>query len=151
MDVKSRFWNKVRIGNINECWNWQACVGKSGYGRFNLNGRNATAPRVAWELAFGKIPNELCVCHYCDNRLCCNPFHLFLGTVADNNQDMMLKGRFVPPIGSHHGRAKLSEQQVLDIRKAHQDGKSLCGLARQYGMSAVGIGDICKHKLWRHI
>lgn len=76
-----------------DCWNWTASLGTTGYGQFHWNGRPAKSHRVAWELANGPIPDDLCVLHSCDNRRCVNVRHLWLGTKKDNTHDMLSKGR----------------------------------------------------------
>ena len=90
-----RFWDKVKIAGPDECWEWQASIGKNGYGAFKFDGWMRPASRIAWLLTNGEIPDGMLVCHKCDNRKCCNLNHLFLGTHADNMQDMMNKGRYV--------------------------------------------------------
>ena len=81
------------------CLEWQKSKDKYGYGRVScrdLFGRRpALAHRVMYTLVFGKIPDGMCVCHSCDNRLCIEPTHLWLGTISENNMDMVKKGRNV--------------------------------------------------------
>lgn len=75
------------------CWQWTGRIRDGGYGRMKLNGKETRAHRVSWLIHKGDIPNGLCVLHRCDNRLCVNPKHLFLGTRRDNYEDMKKKGR----------------------------------------------------------
>lgn len=90
----TRFWNKVAIKSSSECWIWQGAKFRDqGYGRIIINYKDVRAHRVSWELVNGPIPSGLLICHHCDNRLCVNPKHLFLGTHKDNNQDCVNKGR----------------------------------------------------------
>lgn len=93
---EKRFWAKVR--RTNSCWLWIGTSIKSGTlgdrrPKFNVNGVPTLAYRFSWELHCGPIPQNLCVCHHCDNPLCVRPDHLFVGTIADNNRDMHAKGR----------------------------------------------------------
>ena len=85
---------KVRQRASNECWEWLASTDGKGYGKFKYNGRYEGAHRVAYRLAVGPIPIAKLVMHVCDNRPCCNPTHLRLGTQSDNIHDAMSKGRF---------------------------------------------------------
>jgi hypothetical protein len=73
------------------------------------------AHRAAWEAVNGHIPEGMEVCHHCDNPPCCEPSHLFLGTSAENGQDMVNKGRST--YGEKNPRAKLTEADVLEIRE----------------------------------
>lgn len=88
-----RFWGKVKRGAPNECWEWQGGHFAQGYGITQWNRRNVGAHRVAYALTHGGELPDLYVCHSCDNRSCCNPAHLWLGTPQDNMTDMMRKGR----------------------------------------------------------
>ena len=124
---------------------------EDGYGRvtrFNgTKGVNRRAHRLAWTLVHGD-PGDLFVCHHCDTPLCVRPDHLFLGTAADNLADMRAKGREAR--GEGHGRAKLTEAQVLEIRELvrtarHED------VASQFGVARETVSCIARRKTWAHV
>ncbi len=81
------------------CWNWIKGTTRDGYGKFTTckKGKKTTwiASRFGWILLHGEIPKGMLVCHTCDNPLCQNPAHLFLGTPKDNMLDKVKKGRLV--------------------------------------------------------
>lgn len=92
--IEQRFWSKIRKAEGDGCWEWTAARFPKGYGKFAIGSRNIEgAHRMAWLLTSGPIPEGLFVCHRCDNRICCRPNHLFLGTPGDNVRDMLAKGR----------------------------------------------------------
>jgi len=97
MDIKERFLSKIKKSD-NGCWEWiGASRGKCGYGSFSVNSKVFSSHRISYELFVEEIPKGLLVCHKCDNKLCVNPDHLFLGTQSDNMKDAYKKGRlFIP-------------------------------------------------------
>lgn len=117
----------------------------TGYGTFYVDDKSIKAHRMAWLLARGPIPDGMYVCHECDNPPCVNPWHLFVGTPADNMRDMDNKGRRVGVYntGTRHHNAKLTAEQVEDIRREHAGGLTQVALARRYGVHPETISNIC--------
>jgi hypothetical protein len=158
MDDKTlaRFWSKVDKSGPNGCWVWTRARYKSGYGAFGVGSRTLKtrkrlrAHRLSYELAHGPIPEGLCVLHHCDNRLCVNPSHLFLGTVVDNNIDMKRKGRHT--YGAQNGQAKLTRAQVIEMRKLYAaGGVSQQELARKYNVSQQTAQRAIAGVNWGHV
>lgn len=154
----ARFWGHVDkehsdfFYNGSRCWEWTANIPPtSGYGLVKLNKKERLVHRVAYEITFGEIGDDLLVLHHCDNRPCVNPDHLFLGTQKDNVADMMQKGR--KPLGEEHANSKLSAAQVFEIRKRYRrfgiGGDTTVTLAKEFGVSAKTISNIVNRKKWK--
>lgn len=138
------FWD--RVNKTASCWNWIGALKDKRYGVYSYNDKKERTHRVSWMLHYGDIPEGLCVLHKCDNMLCINPDHLFLGTKGDNARDRNNKGR--TPKGSAHPRAKLTEQDVLSIRESKEGRRNL---AKKFGVSADHITNIIGRRKWTHV
>lgn len=143
------FWNKVDIKTPNECWIWQGHTER--YGHISYQGKKWGAHRLSWTLSNSKdIPNDMYVCHHCDNPRCVNPNHLFLGTTQDNTRDKTIKGRQTK--GEEFWSSKLTEQDILDIRNMpygnRGDNKRI---QLKYNISGVQVRNIINRKHWKHI
>jgi hypothetical protein len=127
-----------------------------GYGKVQLSGKTRLAHRVAYHYANGPIEAGKCVCHKCDNRICVNPAHLFVGSHADNMRDMTDKGR-VGTRGQHgnhakgdsHGRARLSAAKVLWLREQYHAGRKFADLAREVDLPYSTVEQAIKGMSWK--
>ena len=149
-----RFWSKVSVGADSECWEWRAGLYNSGYGQFHIKSRGHPAHRISWAIAHGPIPKHdsyhgLCVCHTCDNRLCVNPAHLFLGTANDNRQDAVQKKRQAR--GSKIRSSRFSRKEVLAIRERLETGETIKGISADLDVSLNTIWQIKHRKSWSHV
>lgn len=151
-DPVARFWNNVT--KTDSCWLWTCSKKAKGYGQYTVwPGHVVLAHRYAYELMRGPIPDGLGVLHRCDNPPCVNPDHMFLGTRADNNRDMVEKGRarHSGPRGEANSSAKLTEDSVRAIRRERADGAKLLTLARRFNVSIHVISAVARRKLWKHV
>ncbi len=110
---------------------------------------NFNAHRVAYYLEHGELGKQLCVCHRCDNPVCCNPRHLFLGTQAENLDDMIRKGR--KALGEKVNFSKLKETQVREIRSLYQRGFTQQAIAEKYEVCRAAISLIVNRVNWKHV
>lgn len=146
-----RFWSKVRIRDIDDCWPWMQALRhrRSPYGAFWIKGKTRPSNRIAYTIANGDIPDSLVVCHSCDNSTCCNPKHLFLGTQQENIQDRDRKNHTA--CGKRQHLSKLTSTSVLSIREQYNNGISRESLRKEYQVSYSTIDAIVKRRTWKHI
>jgi len=148
--MNTAFTSKTKLVDSG-CTEWTGASLKHGYGLFKVpkTRSNIIAHRFAWQQKHGDIPAGMYVCHRCDNPKCVNVDHLFLGTPKDNAQDMILKGRRVksPSPGELNGRAKLTEEDVNDIR-TFRHHFSIRELSGHFGVTSSQIHRIVKGLAW---
>lgn len=163
-----RFWSYVDVRSDDGCWEWQKTRAPNGYGRIYIGKKGYCASRWIYGVLHGPIPDEMQVCHRCDNRACVRPDHLFLGTRSDNMRDCASKGRNImqrkPHLsslhlkrcrsnvkGERHGNAKLNAQDVLAIRARLKSGERAALVASDFGISEPYARAIARRRSWAHL
>lgn len=162
--MEERLWSKVEMKGEDDCWPWMAAISStSGYGNFMITSKpkyQTSAHRVVLMLAEPlESYDDLEACHTCDNRACCNPKHLFWGTRQDNVDDMVRKGRVAKgqrlnhpnQVGDKNHAAKLTEQEVRQIKYLLSQGYGQSDVGRMMGVSNKLIWAIEHGKSWLHV
>jgi CENP-B N-terminal DNA-binding domain len=153
---RNRFWARVdKHGptirpELGPCWLWLGNKDRQDYGMLKIDGVTVRAHRYSFYLHYSVWPVP-CGLHHCDNPPCCNPAHVFEGTVSDNNKDAANKHRSNWISGSKHVESKLTEPQVIAIRQRVTKGEVQRSLAKEYGVCPATICDIVSKKKWRHV
>lgn len=148
IDCPEKFWSHVDVQGADDCWLWKEATTNGGYGVCNYNGVKQYSHRIAYKLEKDD-PGKLFVCHKCDTPACVNPNHLFSGTCKDNTQDMISKERGL--LGVKNGMSKLTEKDVIQIRKYREQGMSYGSIAKLYKVHPPAIYKIVKRIHWKHI
>lgn len=159
----SSFMSKVDCSaGLNGCWIWKGSKSTDGYGQVNFNYKNMRSHRLAYLFFCGEIPTGMFVCHRCDNPICCNPRHLFLGTALDNARDKVNKGRQprgekvseqvrrTTPRGSKRKTAVINEEIAVKIREMRSNGARECDVARAFGVNRYIVKNIMSGRTWGH-
>lgn len=138
--------------DANGCWVWSATCFQFGHGRVKIKSKDLKAHRVSWEYHKGPIPDGMFVLHTCDNPPCINPEHLFLGTQLENMRDMHSKNRNVSSLGEKHGRSKLTEVEVKQIKNMLLEGRySHREIGEGFGVTGAAITQIAIGNNWRDV
>lgn len=161
-ELPKRFWDKVYKNKDTSCWEWTAYKNKWGYGEFEFKGRKVRVHRLIMSSQGYKIEG-LIIRHTCDNPKCINPFHLLMGSHADNirDRDQRKRGRWFGMKGSKHPQAKHKEDEIREIRKKHlllpryesgkiQNGK-LRELAQSLNLPYGTLRNIVDNYQWKHV
>lgn len=144
---RHKFWKKAKVSD--ECWPWQEGLSDpGGYGKTTQNDKTEYAHRIAWELFHNeKIPEGMCVLHTCDNPPCINPFHLYLGTKAENNTDRAKKGRNGNLEGEDHPNAKFSDDTIRKMRELYLTGNYTHSMIGEiFGTSTAYVTKVIKRQ-----
>lgn len=174
---KERFWAKVNkdgpipihVPDIGPCWVWKASsIRENGHGAFGIGRGVFIASRVSWSIQNGPIPDGFQTLHRCDNPPCVNPLHLFLGNTFDNMRDMVKKRRnrasvcpetydlhpsrpINPERGEDRHNAKMTDQNVRNLRRDKAAGLSITLAAARYGIATSTVKRICSRRAWKHV
>jgi hypothetical protein len=151
ISIEQRFEQSKQIDPNTGCHNFLGFRTHQGYGKIKYKGKPYIAHRLFWIINKGEIPADKYVLHRCDNPSCFNLEHLFIGTNADNVADKVSKNRqYKPPKGKDHHRsmAKLTEQQVMEIKNLLKRGYSQADIHRDFEIKRQVVSDIALGKTW---
>jgi hypothetical protein len=135
-DIGAKLMSLVITDRDDGCWGWSGRLERDGYARIKWDGKMYMAHRVSFEVHKGPIPEGLDVLHTCDERWCCNPDHLVPGTTQYNTADMWAKGRAASQLGENNGYARLSVDEVRQIRRLlHENRHTQDEIGRMFWVS----------------
>lgn len=152
-----RFWSKIRP-TPSGCWEWMGGKSQSGYGRFKIGDVMVHPHRLAFEMAFGPVPEGRECCHTCPTKGCVNPLHIYAGTRRDNVRDSvragicgLLTSGFLYNKGENNFSAKLNAREVMEIRRLRSSGTPVRLLAKSFGVCETAVRKILNGKAWTHV
>lgn len=150
-------WAKVDKRDFNECWPWIGSITKNGYGRTWINDKGYYAHRVIFNLA---NPNMIqlsaptnkkakgFLMHTCDNRICCNPSHLRVANLRENNLDAQVKGRVKHKTGGDHHRSVFTNEQIDEIMSLRNNGMTMRLIAEKMTAKLATIKSLIRRKTY---
>ena len=144
---KQYFVERTVVNPQTGCHEWTGCI-TAGRPLIKHEYSPQNGTRLAWKKLVGLIPDGLHVLHHCDNGLCLNIAHLYLGTHQDNMRDKAARGR------SSKGNLKgsvLTSGLVREIRRERRELKTLAYLAEKYGVTVHTIGNVCSRRTWKEV
>lgn len=151
-EERDRFLSYIDRRGPDDCWPWTGGKFEEGYGGFKVTrpdfARTLRAHRIAYILANGSIDVNKVVRHTCDNTACCNPAHLIDGTQVQNTADRKERMRCNHVYGERHPKAKLTADQVDEIRRRLRAGELQEDLAEAYGVHSSSVSAIKTGKTW---
>lgn len=148
--LKEKFEERVFYASPCGCHYWTGWVSTHGYGSLQDNNTHVYAHRLSYQLYVGEIPKGLFVCHSCDNRLCVNPNHLWLGTHEDNQRDKISKGRNKIPIEIMWDR-RFSDVEATVIKEAHDNGFTSKSIREYFKAPKSTVSNIIFGRTYLHL
>ena len=156
--LHNRIYDAMKVMPDSGCWQWQLKPGHDGYGKLKFDKKTLRAHRASWVAFRGEIPYGMLVCHTCDNPMCVNPAHLFLGSPQDNMTDKVNKGRWrggpacwdASRLGVGHHNAKLNPEKVLQIRELLKE-RSVYEVAKMFHVSGGAVYAVKICKTWANV
>jgi hypothetical protein len=149
VSVRDRILAFSTLHETTGCWEWKLALTMWGYGRMKYDGKTRGAHRMAYTAFIGPIPKGKIVCHKCDNRKCCNPDHLFLGTHQENSFDMVEKGRSL--FGERHKLSKISDSEAIEIIRMIESGMKTKEITTIMGLKKGVVNGIRYGCAWTHL
>lgn len=163
-------------GEPDECWKWSKSHYGSGYGQVALpvaefkpvasyhldptnkktynpkkkvgNPRTLPVSRALMMLRAGRELDTKMehACHTCNNKWCCNPAHIYIGTHIQNVADKVARN---PQSGARNSGSKLTQEGVDGIRRDYAaGGVTQKQLADRNGVTQQSIGRIIRNERW---